>query len=65
MSWTVIASNAASATENRPVYIFFVIFRSIGGKAKTHEEKHPYGMFLPTFYPLLVLFLGPIEIHRE
>jgi hypothetical protein len=65
MSWTVTASNAASAAENRPVYTFFSIFRTLKVRAKTHEDKHSIGISFPTFRPLLILFLDPFEIHRK
>ena len=37
----------------------------MGGTLKTHEGKHSIGIFFPTFHHLLVLIMGPIQIHRE
>jgi hypothetical protein len=65
ISWTVTASNAATAAENKPVYIFYVIRKSMGGMVKTYEDKQSFGVTFPTFCHLHVLFLGNIEIHRE
>src|SRR6266851_2069838 len=49
---------------NRSIF-FYVIRKSMGGRAKTHEDKHSIGISFPTFCHLPVLFLGNIEIHRE
>jgi hypothetical protein len=49
---------------NRSIF-FYVIRKSMGGRAKTHEDKHSIGISFPTFCHLSVLFLGNIEIHRK
>jgi hypothetical protein len=65
ISWTVTASNAATAAENKPVYVFHVIRKSMGGTVITHEDKQSFSVSFPTFCHLHVLFLGNSEIHRE
>ncbi len=37
----------------------------MGGSAKTYEEKHPIGVPFPSVCHHTVLFLSPVEIHRE
>ena len=32
---------------------------------QTHKDKHSFGISLPTFYHILVLFTSPIKIHGE
>lgn len=61
----VTASNAATAAENRPVCICYVILKSVEGTTKTYEDKHALGITFPTFRHLYVLFFGQIEIHSE
>jgi len=65
MSGIDIASSAATAAENNPVYNSCVILKRMGDGAKTHKCKHSLGIVFPSFHHFLVHFLGHFEIHGE
>ena len=43
----------------------FYVTQKYGGRLKTHEDKHSFGISFPTFHHILVLFTSPIKIHGE
>jgi hypothetical protein len=66
--WTVTASSAATAAENKPVCSFpccYVQGKIDADTAETHENEEPFGIFLPAIGHLVVLILCGLGVHGE